>query len=96
MLKSRLQHSRSGPIFEVKIAIISRPGLGVEFALLKIKIDFNRPFLMIFYHTVVNDSILEIDSNSSNYSIPVNFAGKPEENLFLYHQSRRSHCLSQR
>ena len=43
--------------------------------LLQIKIDFNGPFLRIFYHTV-NDSILEIDSNSSNYSIPVDFTGK--------------------
>ena len=74
--------------------IISRLGeSGSNLALLQIKIDFNGPFLRIFYHTV-NDSILEIDSNSSNYSIPVDFTGKPEENLFQYHQPGRSHCLT--
>ena len=77
-------------IFHPQWMIISRLGVGVEFS---VKIDFNGPVLRIFYHTV-NDSILEINSNSSNYSIPIDFTGKPEENLFMYHQPGRSHCLT--
>ena len=80
-------------IFHPQWMIISRLGVGVEFSVASNKNWFQWIFLRIFYH-MVNDSILEIDSNSSNYSIPVDFTGKPEENLFLSHQSGTSHCLT--
>ena len=80
-------------IFHPQWMIISRPWVGVEFSIASNKNWFEWTFLRIFYHTV-NDWILEIDSNSSNYSTPVDFTGKPEENLFLYHQSGRSHLFT--
>ena len=80
-------------IFHPQWMIISRLGVRVEFSVASNKNWFQWTFLRIFYH-MVNDSILEIDSNSSNYSIPVDFTGRPEENLILYHQPGRSHCLT--